>query len=252
MDYGLYVAASGADTQSRRLEVISNNLANVDTVGFKGQFALLESRSSRAVLDGADPPGSGGLSDLSSGVSLAETTTDFSHGTYRTTGAKWDMAIKREGFFLVHDRQHNRNLLTRAGNFDLNTQGELLTPQGYQVLDVDGSPIVVDPLGPAEVRGDGWILHASGAQRMAVVRPQSLGDLARAGDNTFFSLGPLRAVPPQDHQVEPGVLENSGVSATQSMMELIETSRMYEANVKMIQNHDQMTGSLINRVLTSR
>ena len=251
MDYGLYVAASGADAQSRRMEVISHNLANVDTVGFKSEFAILQSRYSRGVQDGTETYGTGDLADMSSGVSVVKTQTDYAPGTYRKTDGKWDMAIKGDGFFRVQDTANNRELLTLAGNFQVNVKGELLTPQGYQVLDVEGSPIVVDPLS-AQIKSDGWIVHNSGAQRVAIAKPRSMGDLARAGNNTFLALGPVASVAPQELQIEPGFLEGSSVSAPQVMMELIETSRMYEANIKMIQNHDQMTGSLISRVLTSR
>ena len=79
-----------------------------------------------------------------------------------------------------------------------------------------------------------------------------MGDLARAGDNLFRPLGPTQAIEPGERQVESGFLEISGVRPTSTMMELIETSRMYEANVRMIQNHDQTTGSLINRILRVR
>jgi flagellar basal body rod protein FlgG len=252
MDYGLYVAASGADSQSRRMEVISHNLANIDTVGFKSEFAALEARYSRAVQDGTAAYGAGGLDDMSGGVSLGGVTmTDFTPGTYQQTGGSWDVAIKGDGFFMVRDAANRRDLLTRAGNFEVNANGELLTPQGYQVLDVEGGPIVVDPRSAA-VHQDGWIVHAAGAQQLAVVKPASLGDLSRVGNNTFYALGPVAAVAPEERRVAPGFLENSGVTATQAMMELIETSRMYEANIKMIQNHDQMTGSLVNRVLSNR
>ncbi len=84
MDYGLYVSAAGADTQSKRMEVLSHNLSNVDTPGFKEEMAVLQARSSRAVRDGTDVPGSQGLNDLSSGVSMIETRTNFAPENTRT------------------------------------------------------------------------------------------------------------------------------------------------------------------------
>ena len=99
MDYGMYVSAAGADSQTRRMEVLTNNISNVDTPGFKEELAVLQARDSRAVLDGLDVPGSGSINDLGSGVSMIETTTNFSPGTLRPTGNKWDMAIKGDGFF---------------------------------------------------------------------------------------------------------------------------------------------------------
>ncbi len=250
MDYGLYVAAAGADAQSQRMEVLSHNLANVDTVGFKEELAVLQARYSRAVTDGTAIPGSGGINDLGSGVSMSKTQTNFTPGLNKHTGQKWDVAIQGEGFFTVDD--NGRQLLTRAGNFQVNALGELLTQQGFKVLDRDGGPIVMNPSMPSRIQKDGLIEHSGGGQFLGIVKPQSLGDLVRVGDNTFRPLGPLSNVAEEQRMVEPGFLEVSDVKPTRSMMELIETSRMYEANVKMIQSHDQMTGSLVNRILTSK
>lgn len=247
MDYGLYVAAAGADTQSRRMEVLSNNLTNVDTPGFKEELAILQARHSRAIRDGKDIPGRGSINDLGSGVSMAETQTNFAPGQFKDTGYKWDVAIRGDGFFAVDDGQ--RQLLTRAGNFEVDGNGSLLTQQGFQVLDTEGAPIVMNPEMYAQIHKDGWVEHSGGGQSLALVKPQSLGDLARVGENTFNPLGPVNQVAANERAVEPGFLEQSGVKPTQAMMQLIETSRMYEANVRMIQNHDQMTGSLVNRVL---
>jgi flagellar basal-body rod protein FlgF/flagellar basal-body rod protein FlgG len=247
MDYGLYVAAAGADTQSRRMEVLSHNLANVDTPGFKEELAVLQARSSRAIRDGTAMPGNRGLNDLSSGVSLADTTTNFTAGKMKQTHQPWDVAVRGDGFFVV--QRDGEELLTRAGNFQINAQGELRTAEGHRVLDDAGAPIVINPSMYSKVHEDGWVQHSGGGQYLNLVQPESLGDLARVGENTFRPLGPLRQVPLDERQVAPGFLEMSGVSPTQSMMELIETSRAYEANVKMVQHHDQLTGSLVSRVL---
>lgn len=252
MDYGLYVAAAGAHTQSQRMEVLSHNLANVDTPGFKAELAVMQARHSRAIRDGNDIPGRGGINDLGSGVEMIETQTDFSPGLTKQTNQKWDVALQKEGFFRVKDAGTGRDLLTRAGNFQVNAGGELLTPQGFQVLDSQGTPIVMNPNMYSLVHKDGFVEHSGGGQYLAIVKPQSLGDLVRVGENTFRSLGPVAEVGPEERRVEPGFLEVSAVKPTQAMMELIETSRMYEANVRMIQHHDQMTGSLVNRILRSR
>lgn len=250
MDYGLYVAASGADTQNRRMEVLSNNLANVDTPGFKEELAVLEARHTRAIRDGADAPGSGGLNDLGSGVSMAETQTNFTRGKLKETGYKWDVAIHGDGFFVVDDA--GKQLLTRAGNFQVGDDGSLLTQQGFTVLDSEGAPIVMNPSMYSHVHKDGWVEHSGGGQFLALVEPPSLKDLARVGKNTFRALGPISSLPPDRRNVEPGFLELSGINPTRAMMKLIETSRVYEANVRMIQSHDQMTGSLLSRVLRAR
>jgi flagellar basal-body rod protein FlgF len=250
MDYGLYVSAAGADAQSQRMEVLSHNMANVDTPGFKEELAVLQARHSRAVRDGLDAAGSRDINDLGSGVSMVETTTNFSDGLLKQTGGDWDMAIRGDGFFVVdHDGQQ---LLTRAGDFKVDTEGQLMTQQGYSVLSADGAPIRINPNMFWKLHKDGYLQHSGGGQWIGLKKPQSLGDLVRMGENLFKSLGPVEDVEAGQRHVESGFLEMSDVRPTRTMMELIETSRMYETNVRMIQNHDQMVGSLVSRILRVR
>jgi flagellar basal-body rod protein FlgF len=250
MDYGLYVSAAGADTQSQRMEVLSHNMANVDTPGFKEEMAVLEARFSREVRDGTAMAGSGGLNDLGSGVSMVDTVTNFTEGMLKKTDGQWDMAIHGDGFFVVDNE--GQQLLTRAGNFQTNAEGQLMTQQGYPVLSTAGTPIQIDPSMYSTLHKDGYLEHSGGGEYLALKKPQSLGDLVRVGENLFRPLGPVDDVENDQRRVESGFLEISGVRPTRTMMELIETSRMYEANVRMIQNHDQMTGSLISRILRVR
>jgi flagellar basal-body rod protein FlgF/flagellar basal-body rod protein FlgG len=125
----------------------------------------------------------------------------------------------------------------------------LVTAQGYRVLSDAGEPIVLDATRSWTVHDDGFIQQSGGGALLGLAKPASLGDLARRGHNLFMPLGPLEAVPLPERRVVDGYLEMSDVRAARAMMELIETSRVYEANIKMIQNQDQMTGALVNRIL---
>jgi flagellar basal-body rod protein FlgF len=250
MDYGLYMSAAGADSQTQRMEVLSHNMANVDTPGFKEELAVLQARDSRAIADGTDVAGRGSINDLGSGASLVETMTNFAEGTLKQTAGPWDMAIRGDGFFVVEN--DGQQFLTRAGNFQVNADGVLMTQQGYRVLSAAGMPIEINPKMYSMLHKDGYLEHSGAGDQLALVKPRSMGDLARAGDNLFRPLGPTQALEPGERHVESGFLEISGVRPTRTMMELIETSRMYEANVRMIQNHDQTTGSLVNRILRVR
>jgi flagellar basal-body rod protein FlgF len=249
MDYGVYMSAAGANVQSRRMEAISHNLANVDTPGFKAELAVIQARASRDMQLGSDYPGSGSINNLGSGVGLVETVTNFSKGAIRKTGAAWDMAIDGDGFFVVED--DGEQLLTRSGNFRLSPNGQLETDQGFAVLSNDGAPVIVDPSLPWTLHEDGFLAQAGGGQYIGLAQPSSPGDLARAGENTFRPLAPVQSVPLTQRKVMGGFLEMSQVKPTRAMMEMIETSRAYEANVRLIQSQDQLTGSLINRILKS-
>lgn len=250
MLYGLYTSASGADTQARRMEVLSHNMANVDTTGFKEELAMIQARDSRAIQDGLDVTGRGGLNDLGSGTSLVETVTNWQDGSYKQTGNVLDLAIHGEGFFVVE--KDGEQLLTRAGDFQISEDGRLTTQQGYSVLADGGAPMQIDPRLPPEIDEHGFVTHLGGRDLLSMVKPKSLGDLARVGENLFKPLTEVESIDPLDRTIESGFLETSGVKPTSLMMELIETSRMYEANVRMIQNQDQTASSLINRILKVR
>ena len=250
MPYGLYISAEGAHAQSKRLEVLSNNLANVDTPGFKRDLATFQARYAEETQRGLDYPGSRSINDLGGGVLVRGTQTDFSPGTFRHTNIDTDMAIDGDAYFVV--RKGNQDLLTRAGNFTINGNGELRTQDGYPVLAEGGAPVTIDPTGgPWHVTPEGGISQAGSETPLALVRPASTGDLTKAGDNLFRSLTPTQSVPAEQRHVQGGYLEQSGVRPTVEMMELIEASRAFEANATMIRNQDQMLNTLINRVLKS-
>ncbi len=248
MSYGMYISAAGADVQSSRLQVLSNNLANADTPGFKRQIAILQARHAEAIERGTVAAGQGGLEDLGGGVQFAETVTDFSTGAVRETGNKTDMAIDGDGFFMVD--KEGSPLLTRAGNFHFSTSGQLQTEQGYSVTSLDGDPVTIDPTLPWTVTADGAIEQGGDRLQLAIVRPASNGDLVKAGENMFSPLAEVNPVPAGQRKVKSGYLEQSGVKPALEMMQLIETSRAYEANIRMIQSQDQLSGSLISRVLS--
>lgn len=250
MPYGLYLSAEGAHAQATRLEVIANNLANVDTVGFKRMLATFEARYAEAIDQGLESPGTGSIDDIGGGVLVQSTQTDFATGPLKQTKAVTDLAITGEGFFVV--RKGDEQLLTRAGNFRLTERGELVTQQGYPVLSENGSPIVVNPAaGPIEVSPDGVIRQQGGGQALAVVAPASLGDLVRIGENLFKPLSDPQPVAPAKRSVASGYLEMSGVRPTSEMVEMIQASRAIEANLNMVQTQDQMFSSLVNRLMRS-
>ncbi|MCB9926007.1 MAG: flagellar hook-basal body protein [Planctomycetaceae bacterium] len=247
MSYGMYLSAAGADVQSARLQVLSNNLANADTVGFKREIAILQARHAEAIERGTTAAGRGGIEDVGGGVRMSETVTDYSAGSLRETGNKSDFAINGEGFFLVD--KEGESLLTRAGNFHFSTTGQLQSEQGYPVMSLEGGPLTIDPTRPWNFSEEGAIEQGGDKLLLALVKPASLGDLVKAGQNMFSPLAKVEPVPAAERNVKNGYIEQSGVKPALEMMELIETSRAYEANIRMIQNQDQVVGSLVNRVL---
>ncbi len=248
MSYGLYVSAAGANAQSHRLEVLSHNLANLNTAGFKPHMALLQSRASQAIEEGTSLPGSGTVDDISGGVGIKPTVTQFNQGAVRQTGNRTDFAIHDSDSFFSVDHQ-GKQLLTRAGNFMFDSRGTLVTPNGDTVRGTNGGPITINPALSYEVSDDGAIVQAGARQQMMLVKPRALGDLSRVGENLFESLTPVQEVANSQRSLVSGALESSAVEPTGAMMQLIEASRVYEANIRMIQSQDESMGQLIGRVL---
>jgi len=248
MPYGLYLSADGAHAQSTRLEAIANNLANADTVGFKRELAVFQARYAQSVLEGQKTPGDGSLDDLGGGTMVRQTKTDYSRGPLKRTGMPTDVGIDGDGFFLVD--KDGETLLTRAGNFRLGPRGELLSQQGYPVLSEARTPVVLNPDGGTwEVSPTGAVRQAGVVQNLALVRPPSLGDLEKIGENMFRSLAEPQALAPADRHVAPGFIESSVVQPVLEMTEMIEATRALEANLNMMKTQDQMMGGLIQRVL---
>lgn len=243
----MYLSAAGANVQSQRLQVLANNLANVSTPGFKRDFAVFQARHTEAIEQGKATPGSRTRDDIGGGLRLHETVTDFSTGTLQPTGNPSDVAIDGPGFFVVS--KDGDQFLTKAGNFHFAADGRLLSEQGHQVLASDRQPIAINPALPWEFKSTGVLSQGSQQIPLAIVKPQSIGDLAKAGENLFSPLADVTDVPANARRIAAGFVEQSSVQPALEMMELIETSRVYEANVRMIQTQDQLLSALVNRVL---
>lgn len=250
MSYGLYISAEGARIQSQRMEIIANNLANVDTPGFKRELAVFQARYAEATEQGHDYPGSGSINDVGGGVTLRLTETDFSPGPLKRTSVPTDLAIRGQGYFVV--QKGDQQYLTRAGNFQITAEGNLVTQQGYAVLADGGTPAAIDPTaGPFEVTPTGGLRQAGSVQMLTIVQPASAGDVVKAGENLFKPLAETQPVADNDRQVAAGYLEMSSVRPTTEMVQMIETARAVEANVNMMQTQDQMLSQLVTRVMRS-
>jgi flagellar basal-body rod protein FlgF/flagellar basal-body rod protein FlgG len=243
------MSAEGAQVQQQRLQVIANNLANMETAGFKRDVPMFQARFAEAIQQGLDYPHSRTQNDIGGGVKLMGVETDFASSSLRETNMPTDFAVNGDGFFQVRGKD-NEVFLTRAGNFMLDAQGRLVTQTGNMpVLSESGNEIVLNPSTAWEVYPGGKISQDGNLISLGLVRPQSLGDLVKVGDNMFRSLGPAAPVDEAARDVRQGYLEQSGVNPTREMMEMISTSRAFEANTRLIQHHDSMISGLVNRVL---
>ncbi len=248
MPYGVYLSATGAHAQTRRMETLSNNLANVNTPGFKPQQAILQARFAELIEQDQVQPGLGGADDIGGGVTIHPSATQFAKGPMKSTGRETDFAINDDSSFFVIQRGEEQ-FLTRAGDFLFDARGRMVNQNGDEVMSSDGRPIQIEPDVPYQVSQDGRIQQAGNNWELMIAKPKSFGDVSHIGGNQFKPLAEFDLVGKGDRNVVAGMLEQSAVSPTKAMMELIETSRVYEANVRMIQNQDSVMGSLISRML---
>ncbi|MBW7956351.1 MAG: flagellar basal-body rod protein FlgF [Deltaproteobacteria bacterium] len=232
MDKSIFVALSGAVLQERRMEVLTDNLANVNTTGFKAQKPLFED----SMTDAFRVRTFGRLDDV---------VTDIGQGPSQMTHRKLDVAIRGEGFFAVDTPTGTR--YTRDGSFVLDPAGVLVTKEGHRVMGEDG-PITLT--GPDVLIDSNGGMHVNGAAigRLKLVSFANPAELRREG-NYFVGLpgaGEMPASP--DTQVDQGFLEGSNVNAVRAMTTMIEAMRSYETNTKLIQSMDEMTKKAIDEV----
>ncbi len=249
MPYGMYISAEGAAAQAQRLEVIANNLANVDTAGFKQDVPMFQARFAEAIQQGQAAAGDGSENDLGGGVKIIDVETDHSVGQFKRTGNDLDLAIGGQGFFHVRG-DDGQQYLSRAGNFALDTQGRLVTQNGHRpVLDQAGTEIVLSPDLPWSISADGFIAQSGTLYALGMSQPETLDELIKVGNNLFQPIGNVQPLALAERNIRQGYLEMSGANPVRQMMAMIETTRAFEANTRMIQSQDTMLGSLISRVL---
>lgn len=253
MQGALHVAQTGLSAQDTQLKIISNNLANVSTVGFKKDRPVFEDllyqiRRQPGANTAQDSQLPAGL-QLGNGVRTVGTQKLFEEGELQTTGQSFDVAINGRGFFQVL-QPNGDTAYTRNGQFHLDSNNRLVTAEGFPIQPEITLPANTQTL---SIGQDGTV--------EAVVpgspTPQNLGQLELAdfvnpqgleakGQNLYVetaaSGAPQTAVPGEDGTgvVQQGMLEGSNVNAVSELVNMITTQRAYEMNSKVISTADQM------------
>ncbi len=253
MDRGTYAAASGGLISLAKLHVVNNNLANANTPGFKRQYLIREQQGFEDTLTSKlneSMPFAQGDHDRTPGVVQVRTATDFSIGSIQNTGRKLDVALENPHDFFVVNTPEGR-MFTRAGNFSVDGEGQLVTADGY-AMQGDGGPIVLE--GANSYITSGGVVMSGGNEvgRLLVTRFEDPAALERVGSNRYRSLpGTPAPVPQESPSIAPSSLEMSNVSAVQSVIELISATRGFELYTKTASSIDQMNEQAISRVGSS-
>ncbi|MDY0959443.1 MULTISPECIES: flagellar basal-body rod protein FlgG [unclassified Sphingomonas] len=249
----MHVARTGLDAQDMRMRVISNNLANVNTTGFKRDRAAFETLAYQTVTT----PGAASSTEskyatglnLGTGVRIQGTARINTQGAMQTTNNSLDLALDGDGFFQVQMPGGTLGY-TRAGNFSRSAEGLLVTSEGYQVM-----PGITVPEGTTQITigSDGTVSASLAGQttpaqigQIQVASFPNPAGLQAKGDNylteTAASGVANMGVAGLEGrgQIRQGMLEGSNVNVVEELVDMIETQRAYEVNSKMIKSTDEM------------
>ncbi len=248
MVYGIYQSAAGMIVNQYRQSVLANNLANLDTVGFKHDLAVVRERRVETREDCMDCSSSDPILDRLTGGSLvAPTVTSFEQGALQVTGRDLDVAIDGQGFFAVKDGKNTR--YTRDGRFSIDRDGTLVTTGGRPVLDEQGATIEIPKAARVGLRIDANGAVRSGDDELGRIGLVDFADrsrLCKVGANLFDAAGAqAQAVTPR---FRANSVESSTVDPTKAMVAMIEVSRAYEMNANLVGLADSTLGRAVNDV----
>lgn len=250
---GMKMAAQGMMTMSAKQDIITNNLANVGTAGYRKESISISSfteilNRETGGMDGmhqssceiSTPPGMETSSTLNS-----SSVTHSSQGSLKETGNPFDMALddNGRGFFTIQTPEGIK--FTRAGSFRLSTSGYLVTNDGSFVL---------GHRGPMKLNGSNFQVSNEGivsvdgkpVDRLLVTVFDDTKQLKRAGDSNFVAEGGVRAT--TDFQLKQGYVEQANVNSINEMVDMMMVMRNYEANQKVLQAHDQRLQKTVNEL----
>ena len=252
---GLYTAYTGMLNEQHRMDVLSNNMANVTTVGYKKEGTTSQAFDEVLTLKIKDSTVGYDLVQRegynSRGVKIGENYVDWSQGSFRITENTYDLALGDTGFFAVeftNKAGETTTMYTRQGQFTLTKEGYLVTNNGDFVLDVNNRRIQVDTLQDATIDQQGNIWQND--RQVATIQVTDFEDydyLERYGETYFVPIDGARQTP-SGARVYSGYLEMSNVQSVSEMVNLISISRQYESNQKIIQTIDSTLDVAVNQI----
>jgi flagellar basal-body rod protein FlgF len=237
---GIYIAASGMLAESARQDVVADNLANATTTGFKRSEAVA-SPFQQMLVRNAAAAGAPEVGTLTMGTQVEGIARIDAQGPLHYTGNALDVGLSGSGYFAVDTPDGRR--YTRAGAFDLDATGRLVTKEGQPVLGDDGRPITLDP-GSVSIAADGTITQDGAVKGRLMLTMLDPATVKTQGDSllTGTVAGTASA------QVRQSTLEGSTVNVVSEMVELIRVMRSFEANQKSVQSQDEALQASVTRV----
>ncbi|MCH1625178.1 flagellar hook-basal body protein [Ferdinandcohnia quinoae] len=268
---GFYSAAAGMIAQQRRTEMLSNNIANASTPGFKADQGTLRAfpemlmQRMEAVKSGSKLATSTPIGGLNTGVYMQETIPLYKQGDIRETGRNTDIALidgnlpineqtnKQGSLFFTVQNADGDVRYTRNGNFTMDPAGYLTTNEGYYVLDATGNriPLQSDQF---QVSGDGTIVeNGTPIARINIAYSDNPYELVKEGNGLYRTndnneLPDALDVPEVSYSMKQGFIEGSNVDVAQSMTDMMTAYRAFEANQKILQAYDKSMDKAVNEI----
>lgn len=260
---GLYTAYTGMLEEMRRMDVMTNNLANASTTGYKKEGTVNQSFDDQLALkikDTSEIFQAKRLGDVNLGVKVGETYRDYGQGSFYVTDNTYDLALDGEGFFAIEFRSKNGGTsikYTRDGAFTVDRNGYLMTKDGDYVLNANGARngaggqanyVRVDPNQDVRIEADGGVYQDN--RRIAEIGLVDFEDynyLEKYGEN-LYDVAPGGRMRESDARIEQGCLEMSNVNIVSEMVDMITITRAYEANQKIVTTIDETLDKAVNAV----
>lgn len=247
MNRGFYTDIAGLNTQLNRMEIVSNNLANANTDGFKRRTTVVSPFHKMMLVNlNGNASSAQRIGNIHQGSQVTEVATDFSAGVYAKTGNMGDLAITGEGFFTLEDDDGNR-YYTRNGKFFIEPDRYIYHGTGLRLLGEGG---------PVQVPGDEFSVSDTGEisaagrriDRILITRFDNPNLLAKSGNSLYSATGGVQAIPVENPQIYQEHLEKSNVDSTKEMITAMEVLRAYEVGHKMAQAHDRLVDLAVREV----
>lgn len=251
---GLYTAHTGMINEQKRLDIISNNIANSATVGYKKESVTNQSFDKLLTLkikDSSEAYVNRAIGKMSLGVKIGEAYTDYKQGSLRQTGNTYDLAIEGNGFFTISVTDVNGNesqKYTRDGSFKMTQDGYIVDSSGNRLLGESGVIQIPTDTAKVSIDSDGSV-YADDVlvNKLQITDFEDYDYIEKYGDNMYQTVdGAVEK--DSSYLIQQGFTEQSNVNAVSEMVDLIAITRAYEANQKAIQTVDGMIDLAVNSV----
>ncbi|EOS30809.1 MAG: flagellar hook-basal body protein [Lachnospiraceae bacterium] len=244
---GLYTSYTGMLNEQYRMDIMSNSLANVNTVGFKKEGSTSQAYAdvmAVKIKDWTETPNTPKkLGNMSLGVKIGETYTDFSQGSFRTTENTYDLAIGGKGFFNIeftNKAGETSTKYTRDGGFTITKDGYLVTKDGDYVLGENGRIQLSTTAGATVFDRAGNIYQDDRlVASLKITDFEDTNYLTHYGETMWDAMEGAVEKEPENTEIFQGFLEMSNASVVKEMVNMITISRQYESNQKMLTTFDE-------------